>query len=78
MVYVLWRLKYNTQVQKIYVHYKISYRHVQNLYGEMLPFNNVQKCLKQKKTNDGTCEVVYLRHHHHPFHDLDSIFMLSF
>lgn len=46
----------------------------------MLPFNNVQKCMKKKekeKEEDGTCEVVYLRHHHHPFHDLDSISMLS-
>ncbi len=79
VVNISWRLKYNTQVQKIYVHYEISYRHVQNLYGETLLFNNVQKCLKQKKRKkDDTCEVVYFRHQHHPFHDLDSISMLSF
>jgi hypothetical protein len=32
---------------------------------------------KKKKEKDGTCEVVYLGHHHHPFHDLDGISMLS-
>jgi hypothetical protein len=75
MVYVLWRLKYNTQMHKnmCIVKYHVS---IQNPLGKVAP-QSCPKMSETKKRKNVTCEIVYLRHRHHLFHDLDGIFVAS-
>jgi hypothetical protein len=32
---------------------------------------------QKRKNKDVTCEIIYPRHHHHPFHDLNGIYVPS-